>query len=230
MKIFTLYIVAFIFIVSLCILTPQTAISEMSDESKLSENAEQKSHQTDREKKAYEVFEKILILSGKSDDKDVFQEIEALYLEIIREYSDTALAQECYWRLVMLYVEKSTPPMFEKAENLYAEFLEKYPKSVVRNLIVDSLSKSYLKNGNLEKVLELNAPLVEAFYATGELSNPSPLFMYAEAQFKIGNLGEAEKAYKSLIESFPNSRLAYSSKKRLDEMQKKEKTDTSRTQ
>ena len=62
MKAFTLFIIAFVFIVSLRTVVPKTAISEMLDESKLSENVEQKSHRTDREKKAYEIFEEILML------------------------------------------------------------------------------------------------------------------------------------------------------------------------
>jgi TolA-binding protein len=45
--------------------------------------------------------------------------------------------------------------------------------------------------------------------------------MYAEAQCNLGNFKEAETVYRSIIESFPKSRQASSSRKRLDEMQKK---------
>ena len=45
--------------------------------------------------------------------------------------------------------------------------------------------------------------------------------MYAEAQFNLGDLGAAEKAYKSLIESFPKSRMTTTARERLEEIEKK---------
>jgi tetratricopeptide (TPR) repeat protein len=221
MKRFITSIIAFLFLVSLCTIAPQKVIADMPDTQRSSGKAGQKDSRTDGEAQAYELFEKILILSDKSDKKDVFEEIEKLYLEIIQKYPDTALAQECYWRLIIHYVNNSTPPMFEKAENMYAEFLRNYPESVIRNLIIDTLSKGYYKSGAWEKIITLNLPAVQAFYETKKSSNPSPLFMYAEAHFNLGNLQEAEKVYRSLIEAFPKSRQASSSRKRLDEMQKK---------
>lgn len=221
MKTFTLYIIASIYFVCLCTVVPYAAVSEKQDKAVLSEKTVRKPYQTEREAKAYEIFEKILVLTETSGDKDVFQDIENLYLKIISDYSDTALAQECYWRLIKLYLGKRPTPLFEKAETLYAEFLKKYPESVIKNLIVDTLSKSYYRNGNWKKLLTLNLPAVRKFRETGKLTNPSPLFMYAEAQFNLGQLEEAGKAYRSLIELFPNSRMSSQSKKRLDEIQKK---------
>jgi len=223
MKIFITYVIAFLSIVFLCNIAPQKALSDTPDTQELPEKAGQKNNGTDGEARAYEIFEMILMLSDESDKKDVFGEIEELYLEIIQKYPDTALAQECYWRLIIHYVEKSTPPLFEKAEKMYGEFLKNYPKSAIKNLIIDTLSKGYYDNGVWEKLITLNLPVVEAFYETKKLSNPSLLFMYAEAQFNLGNPQEAEKAYESLIESFPKSRLAALSKKRLDELQKENK-------
>jgi TolA-binding protein len=204
---------------------PKEAVSETTNAKGPSEKAEQKADPTDRKDQAYEIFEEILILTETSNIKDSFPKIESLYFKIIHEYPDTALAQECYWRLVILYVEKSTPPLFEKAENTYAEFLKKYPQSVIKHLIEDTLSKSYYKKGKWKKLLELNLPAAEEYYKTGKLSNPAPLFMYAEAQFNLGDIGAAEKAYKSLVDSFPKSRMTSSAKKRLEEIKNKSKND-----
>ena len=226
MKTVITYIIAFVSLVSLCVLVPQKAVSGTPDTQGALKNLGQKDSRADDKAHAYEIFEKILILSNESDiseNRDVFKEIEKLYLEIIQEYPDTALAQECYWRLIKHYLEKSNPPMFEKAENLYGEFLKHYPESVIKNLIVDTLSKSYYKSRDWEKLITLNAPLVQTVYKTKKLSNPSPLFMYAEAQFNLGNLKEAEKAYGSLIELSPKSREASVSRKRLDEMHNRNK-------
>ena len=219
MKTVITYIITLASLVTLCALAPQAALSDTTDTQGLS-NTAKKDSRADDKSRAYEIFEKILVLSEEPDNKDTFKEIEKLYLEIIQKYPDTALAQECYWRLIKHYVEKSNPPMVEEAEKTYAEFLKRYPESVIKNFIIDTLSKSYYKSGDWEKLSTLNAPLVQAFYKTKKVSNPSPLFMYAEAQFNLGNIQEAEKAYKSLIESSPKSREASLSKKRLDEIHK----------
>ena len=225
MKMVTLHIAAFICSLMLFNVVPQEAVSETTNAKGLSEKAEQKTDLTDRKDQAYEIFEEILVLTETSDIKDAFPKIESLYFKIIHEYPDTALAQECYWRLVILYVEKSSPPLFEKAENTYAEFMKKYPQSVIKHFIEDTLSKSYYKKGKWEKLLELNLPAAEEYYKTGKLSNPAPLFMYAEAQFNLGNIGAAEKAYKSLVDSFPKSRMTSSAKERLEEIKKKSKNE-----
>lgn len=221
MKMLNLCIAAFICSLVLFNVVTQEARSETTSAKGPSEKADQKADLTNRKDKAYEIFEEILILNETSDMKDAFPKIESLYFKIIHEYPDTALAQECYWRLVILYVEKNTPPLFEKAENTYAEFLKKYPESVIRYLIEDTLSEGYHKAGKWENLLKLNLPAVEEFYKTGKLSNPAPLFMYAEAQFNLGDIGAAEKAYKSLVDSFPKSRVTSSAKKRLEEIKRK---------
>jgi len=225
MKKLPLYIGAFLCWGILFNVVSQEAASEMTSAQGSSEKAEQKTDLADRKPQAYEIFEEILILTETSDMKDAFPKIESLYLKIINDYPDKALAQECYWRLVILYVEKSTPPLFEKAEQTHAEFLTKHPQSLIKYLIEDTLSKGYYKNGKWENLLELNLSAVEAFYETGTLSNPAPLFMYAEAQFNLGDLGEAEKAYKSLVELFPKSRMTTTAKERLDEIKMKSKND-----
>ncbi len=223
MKMLPLSIGALICSMMLFSMFPQEAVSETTNAPEFSEKAEQKTDPTDRKAEAYDIFEEILVLTETSDMKDAFPKIESLYFKIIHEYPDTALAQECYWRLVILYVEKSTPPLYEKAENTYAEFLKKHPQSVIKYLIEDTLSKSYYKEKKWEPLLKLNLPTVEEYNKTGKLSNPAPLFMYAEAQFNLGDIGAAEKAYRSLVDSFPKSRMTSTAKERLEEIKKAKK-------
>ena len=92
---------------------------------------------------------------------------------------------------------------------------------MIRFLIEDTLSKSYYKEEKWKKLLKLNLPAVEDYYKTGKLSNPAPLFMYAEAQYNLGDIGAAEKAYRSLVDSFPKSRMTSTSQERLEEIKKK---------
>jgi TolA-binding protein len=214
-------IILSVFALSIFLVAPITATSENTGEATPPVEKEQKKVTSDREAKAYEIFDEILTLTETSDMKAVLPQIETLYLKIIKEYPDTALAQESYWRLISLNVEKSTPPEYEKAENLYQEFLKKYPGSVIKNLIEDTLSKSYYKNSKWDELLKLNLSAVNEFHKTGKLSNPGSMFMYAEAKFNLGDLTEAEKSYKTVIELFPTSSMATTSKKRIEEIKKK---------
>jgi TolA-binding protein len=216
-----IYFILFAFVLSIFLIAPVIASSENTGEAKPPVEKKQKKVTSEREAKAFEIFDQILTLTETPDTKDVLPQIETLYLKIIKEYPDTALAQESYWRLIMLYVEKSTPPEYEKAENLYREFLKKYPDSVMDNPIENTLSKSYYKNGKWDKLLKLNLPVVNEFHKTGKLSNPNPMFMYAEAKFNLGDLTEAEKSYKTVIELFPTSSMAATSKKRIEDIKKK---------
>jgi TolA-binding protein len=201
--------------------------SEKPEEIKLQEDKNKKKEPTEEEKKAYKIFEEILNLTETSDTQTVLPQIEELYLKIIKEYQNLALAQECYWRLITLYVEKTVPPDYEKAENSYKEFLEKYPESPIKILIIDTLSKSYYKSGKWDKLMNLNSPVVKEYEEKGKLQSPEPMFMYAEAKYNFGDLKEAEKAYKTVIELFPKSSRVATSKARLEEIEKrKSKADT----
>jgi len=209
---------AFIFLFSIFAIPHLAVPAENAEEAKPLIEKEQKKITSDREKKAYEIFNEILTLTETTDTKTVLPQIEALYLRIIKEYPDTALAQESYWRLVLLYVDKYTPPKYEKAEDLYSEFLKKYPGSVIRNLIEDTLSKSYYKNEKWDRLSKLYSYVVKEFGEKGKLSNPNPMFMYAEAKFNLGDLAEAGKAYKIVIEQFPTSGRATTAKARLEDI------------
>jgi len=227
MKKVKIHTIVFIFLISIFTVAPITASSEELGEAKPSEETKEKLSPADREAKAYELFDEILTLTETPDIQAVLPQIEALYFRIIREYSDTALAQESYWRLISLYVDKSVPPGYEKAETLYYEFLKKYPESVIKNMIEDTLSKSYYKNGKWDKLIKLYSPAVNEFKEKGKLSSPNPMFMYAEAKFNLGDLMEAERAYKIVIELFPTSSKAAASKRRLEEIKKtKAKADS----
>src|SRR4030043_606397 len=215
-----------VLLLSMFSVVPRTTPSEKQEEATPSEKKREEPVSADREAKAYELFNEILTLTETPDTKAVYPQMEALYLEIIRGYPDTALAQESCWRLISLYEEKNTPPEYEKADTLYAEFLKRYPGSAIKALIDDTLSGSYYKNEKWNGILKLYSSVVDVYKEKGKLPNPNPMFMYAEAKYNLGDLVEAEKAYKIVIELFPTSNGAATSKGRLEDIKKK-KADTS---
>jgi tetratricopeptide (TPR) repeat protein len=175
----------------------------------------------EQEEDALRAFSRILDLVNSSERReDVLPQIEALYSEIIRKYPDTPLAQESYWRLIAIYVNDYSPPEYTKAEQLYKDFLKNYPDSGLKGLIDETLGRSYYKNEEWNKLLELCRPEFIKYEEKGRFPRPLLIFMYAEANYNLGNFSEAEKGYRTVIKLFPKAGVSAKSRARLEEMKK----------
>lgn len=206
---------------SACATTSKTATIATAEEERVPPQTKESLSHSEQDAKALEAFKRILTLTEEASREAILPQIEVAYLEIIREYPDSSIVQESYWRLVLIYVDESIPPRYDEAERLYNEFIKKYPKSQTRSIIEDTLSKNYYNNGEWDRLLRLYIPSVREYIKTGKLDRPHSLFMYSEAKFNLGDLIEAEKGYKIVITLFPNSAEAVTSKSRLEEIKKK---------
>jgi TolA-binding protein len=173
--------------------------------------------------KANEGFEKILEIVESSERKSVLSEIENAYLEIIDKYPKAPITQECYWRLMSVYLTDYDPPRIQKAETLYSDFIKKYPDSVIVNWMKDDLSKNYYEKRQWKKLMAFHAPAVKQYIEKRTLSRPTEMFMYSEAKFNLDDIDEAEKGYKIVISLFPNSMEGLKAKEMLDVIKKRKK-------
>jgi len=180
--------------------------------------------QEEQDKRALEIFEQVVEVFSESDRPTAVPKAEALYLKIINDYPDAALGQECYWRLILIYLRDYTPPRFDKAEKYYSEFVRKYPQSPLRSEVDDSISNSFYSNGKWDKIIAFYTPVVRRYIESGKLDRPHDIFLYAEAKMNLGDLVEAEKGYKIVIALFPKSREGTLAAQRLDELVKKKST------
>ncbi len=175
----------------------------------------------EQEKRSLEIFNLILEVSTSSPDRrEVLPEMEKLYKRIIKECPDVPLAQESYLRLVILYLKDYDPPRSDDAMELYNDFLKKYPASVIKSEIEDSMMKFYYQRRIWNKLLDMQIPYIKEYIKTGELKTPVHIFYYAEAKMSLGDIREAEKGYRTIITLFPQSIQADISKKRLEEITK----------
>jgi tetratricopeptide (TPR) repeat protein len=203
------------------LLTIGTAMADEALKEDQSPKAEELSAE-EQNKKAMEAFRKILELTESAEDRaSILEPLEAAYREIIEKYPKAYLSQECYWKLMTIYISESNPPLFEKAEKLYDEFMKKYPDSQLKFLLGDTLADGYYKNGKWEKILQFYAPVIKEFIKTEKLSRASEMFLYSEAKFHMGDFVEAEKGYNIVISRFPGSKDGRTSKKRLEEIKVK---------
>ncbi|MBI4844612.1 MAG: hypothetical protein HY809_09905 [Nitrospirae bacterium] len=180
--------------------------------------------QQEQEMMSREAFNEILQISSSAEREEILPEMERKYLEIIGNYPDAPLAQESYYRLISIFLLDYYPPEFQKAEAHYADFLRKYPGSKFRYLVDLTLGTSYYKSKQWDKLLALVRPAYDNYLKKGSAGSPSLLFMFAEANFNLGFLDDAEAGYHAVVRLFPNFGDGVQSRARLNEISSKRKT------
>lgn len=189
------------------------------EEVEASGSGEHAKNATEEEKISLALFREILDIVHSTDDRQkVLPDIISQYQKIIREHPDVPLAQESYWKLITIYLDDYSPPDYEEAERLYREFLVKYPDSFFKNIIEDTLAKSYYKNEKWTRLLSLTAPVYHEYQETNNRSRGPFLFMYAEAQYNLGNREEAEKVYRTVMEVYPGTTMGMKSREMLEKL------------
>jgi len=179
---------------------------------------------TEEEQKSLEVFNQILELVESTDNrKAVLPRIEGIYRDIIKEYPQTPLAQESYWKLITIYLNDYSPPEYEKSEDLYREFLKKYPKSVLKIIVTTTIANSYYKNKEWKGLTALCAPILNNYNAGGGSPNALLMYMCADADFYLGNLDNAERTYKDIIKQFPKARVGQKAMKMIGKIEETRK-------
>ena len=178
---------------------------------------------TKEERESLDIFTQILDIYESAESKQAAaQEAEVLYTRIITEYPGTPLAQESYWKLVTVALRDYSPPDFERAEAYYNEFLAKYPNSVLKNAVEQTLINKYVRYKEWERLLKFSTPAFMEFKEGGKKPMPQMVFMYSEAHYRLGNIIEAEEGYKAVLELYPTLSYGKRAKKRLEEIEQNE--------
>lgn len=210
-----LYLVVVLFLFSACATTP-----EVTEEKKMP--PEKKPPTEEQAKNALDIFNRILEVIGNAEDRlSVLPEIEGMYMEIVDNHPNLILAEESLWRVITMNIEEYNPPRYERAEKLYQEFRKRHPGSPFNIYLEESFGRFYYSNKMWDKLMRFFTPQIKGFIQTGKLSNPYPMFMYSEAKFNLGDIVEAEKGYKIVVEFFPHTTEGKTSKDRLKEIQDK---------
>ena len=200
--------------VTSCASAPQQAQQKPGDDTAVSDQQAQDAAALALFQQAYETL-------GKGNRAEAVPEMERLYREIIDRYPRAALAQEAYWRLILICLRDYSPPAFDKAEELHMRFLALHPDSHFRAEIDNTLTESYGKNKQWERMLRMYTPAVRKYIETGKLAQARDMFMYAEAKYGLNDLVEAEKGYKIVIALFPRTRESSLAAERIKEIKGK---------
>lgn len=173
----------------------------------------------DQEDRAFEEFEKVLKIIESSDRASALPRIEAAYRNVMNKFPGSKAAQESYWRLLSLYVNDYNPPHYEEAEDLYADFGATYPESPYRSLLEETLTGSYYRNAQWEKLLSFYTPVIRKFIETGSLQSSEAMFLYSEAKLNLRDFSEAGKGYRIIISFFPDSKESMKARQRLKQLE-----------
>jgi TolA-binding protein len=174
---------------------------------------------TKEQKETLDIFTQILDIYENAESRQAAaKDAEVLYARIINEYPGTPLAQESYWKLITVAVRDYRPPDFEKAEVYYREFKVKYPDSVLKNAVDQTLINSYVRHKEWARLQEFCTPAVMQYKEQGNKISPLVLFMYAEANYRLDSIREAEEAYEIVLKMYPSISFGKRAKKRLKEI------------
>lgn len=172
----------------------------------------------EQQAKAKEKFMEMLDLTANVARHTVIADLEKGYIEIINKYPDSYLAEESYWRLIIMNLEDFYPPRTERAEELYREYFRKYPKPQLDNAVNDTMARFYFRMNMWEKLATFCLPFMREYVKTGNLPSPLFMFFYSEAKFQLKEFEEAARGFKILIQRFPDSREALHGRERLEDM------------
>ena len=81
----------------------------------------------------------------------------------------------------------------------------------MRSNVENRLGKSLYKKAEWKKLLDLCVPTFTRYVENGRHPRASLIFMYAEANYHLGNMDEAIKGYEIAAELFPKSREGHKS-------------------
>lgn len=209
-----IWLSVFLFLFSACAAPPQKAGEEKIPAEK------KRLTQEEQGKMAFEIFNEIYkVTEGVEDRQAMLPKIEAKYQEIVDNYPDATLAEESYLRLIAINIQEFKPLRPERAEKLYQDFISRYPDSLLMISAEQMIGQYYYMNKMWSKLLKIFTPQVKQYIKTGKLSSPYHVFMYSEAKFNLGDIKEAEKGYKIVIEFFPQTREGKVSKHKLNDIQ-----------
>jgi tetratricopeptide (TPR) repeat protein len=209
-------------VMTACATVPKETQQVQPKESTSSDRMKEDLIHTEEEIKSLDIFNEIFAITRSGRDRQsILPKIEALYMEIIKKYPETPLAQESHWRLINIYINDYSPPDYDKAEIVYHDFLKNNHDSPLKGVVEDTLGRSYVKHAEWNRLLTLSSPSFSGYVEKKITPKASLMFMYAEANYNLGNIEQAEKAYLIVSDLFPELRVGKKSKTMIEEIGKK---------
>lgn len=172
----------------------------------------------EQEDKAMDKFRDMLEGTKELRREDTVPLITAGYGEVIDKYPDSFLAEESYYRLMVLNLRDYSPPREEEAERLYREYFQKYKDPRIGMAMNGDLARYYYDNNRWERLARFTTPFMREFLKSGKYGDTVFIFFYTEAKFFLKDYEEARKGYQIIKKNFPGTGNAKIAEHRLEYM------------
>ena len=216
------FLYGFVLIVmTACATVPNETQQVLPKEPTPSDRMKQGQIHPEEEVKSFEMSNEIFAITRSTRDRQsILPKIEALYMDIIKKYPETPLAQESHWRLINIYINDYSPPDYDKAESVYHDFLKNNHDSPLKGVVEDTLGRSYVEHAEWNRLLTLSSPSYSGYIEKKITPKASLMFMYAEANYNLGNIKQAEEAYSIVSDLFPELMVGKKSKSMIEKIAK----------
>lgn len=158
-----------------------------------------------QEQLAQDTFLAMLEVTGVKSRAEAVPELEAGYRKIIYEYPKSSLNEQAYFLYLRFLLKDNDPPREDEAEAIYQEYFKAYPDARLTSAMNETLARFYFAFERWEKLARFTTPFMKKFKETGKLRGPMYLYLYSEAKFHLGLVGEAEIGYTLLADRFPGT-------------------------
>jgi len=170
----------------------------------------------EQEEKAMEEFKVMLESTKGMRRENIVPLISEGYNDIIEKYPDSFLAEESYYRLMVIKLRDHYPPQEEEAERLYREYFRIYKKPRIGMSMNGDLARYYYDYKKWEKLASFTMPFMKEYVKTGKYGDTVFLFLYTEAKFHLKEYDEARRGYQIIKRNFAGKRDAKIAEERLE--------------
>lgn len=149
----------------------------------------------EQEDRAMLKMTELLEITSTKKREEALPYIVSGYREIMQKYPESFMAEEGYYRLMVINIRDYYPPRVKEAEDIYREYFKRYKKPRVGMSMTGDLARFYYANGLWEKLSRFTVPYMREYARSGKYGDTVFLFLYTEARFHLKDYREARKGY-----------------------------------
>ena len=155
----------------------------------------------EQEEKSMVKMNEILEITSTKKKEEAIPFIISGYRDIMENYPESFMAEEGYYRLMIINLRDYYPPKIKEAEAIYKEYFRRYRKPRIGMSMTGDLARYYYANGMWEKLSRFTVPFMREFAKSGKYGDTVFLFLYTESRFHLEDYNEARKGYNIVLKN-----------------------------
>ena len=170
----------------------------------------------EQEARALEDFQVMLESTAELKRQEAVPLLAKGYAQVIEDYPASFLAEESYYRMMLMNLRDYTPPREAEAEEVYREYFKKYKNPRIGMAMNGDLARYYYSYRRWEKLAMFTTPFMREYVKSGKYGDTLFLFLYSEAKYFLKDYNEARKGYLIIKKNFKGKRDEKVAEERLE--------------